>query len=92
MIFPLKKKTRSNLKSGNISGEAVNAEHHFPGALPLCPPRAAPYFAVVLPYPPSWIQSISATIKRIQKLISSSYNQEIGKKESIQETRNIIEL
>lgn len=41
------------LKSGDMGGEAVDAEDHFPRSLSLGPPRSAHQFPVVLPDSPS---------------------------------------
>ena len=39
---------KCNLKSRDIGGEAVDAEHHLPRSLPLSTPRTASNFAIVL--------------------------------------------
>lgn len=47
-----KKEMGGYLEGGHVGGEAVDAEHHFPGAAALGPPRTAAELAVVLPDPP----------------------------------------
>lgn len=49
------------LEGGDVGGEAVDAEHHLPGAAALGPPGAAPELAVVLPDPPPRVHREPAT-------------------------------
>lgn len=49
------------LEGGDVGGEAVDAEHHLPGAAALGPPGAASELAVVLPDPPPRVHREPAT-------------------------------
>lgn len=49
MITTTTRRRKWNLKSGNMGGEAVNAQSHFPGPLTLRPVGPTSYFPVVLP-------------------------------------------
>jgi hypothetical protein len=60
------------LEGGDVGGEAMDAEHHLPGATALGPPGAASELAVVLPDPPPRVHREPAshtTNKRIHPSI-----------------------
>lgn len=61
-------------RAETLVGEAVDAEHHLPGATALGPPRAGPDLAVVLLDPPPRVHRKPARTSPVNPSINGVWN------------------